>query len=103
MASGRAFNRITDYEQGTFKRVSDAQPQLAVELTNSALDYYRNSDERRLNLAYHNLVSKRADMLAAADNSDQARRELEELQHKLEERKVRPSVLEQIRMTREKM
>ncbi|SEG97902.1 hypothetical protein SAMN05444920_111107 [Nonomuraea solani] len=101
-AYGRAFNRVTDYEQGTLSRVKEAEPQRAIELTQPALDLYRNSSDRRLNLAYHNLVRKRADLLAEADNAEQAQRELRELHDTLEQRKVRPNVLDQIRMRQEK-
>jgi hypothetical protein len=93
----RPFFRIRDPQQRVLTQVHKAEPGRALELTRPALERYRRVPDRALNIAYHQLVRRRAELLRAAGQERQANEELTRLHEDLGARGVNPSVLADIK------
>lgn len=91
------FFRIEDPEQPEVVQVKDVEMDKATEFTELALNAYQQDAKPRLNLADHRLVRQHAVLLAEQDRPEQAKEELAALRERLQERGVRPAVLEEIK------
>ena len=65
-------------------------------MTTSAVDVFQKSQQKALNLSYHQLVSQRVDCLVALDQNNAAIQELYELHQHLSNNGANAPVLEQI-------
>ncbi|MCA4133958.1 hypothetical protein [Arthrobacter sp. M4] len=74
-----------------------ADPERALELTNSGLESYRQSTSPASNLAYRDLVELRAALHVKADNTAAAQAEVETLANDLDQRGANPNVVAQVR------
>jgi hypothetical protein len=77
-------------------KAHDADPEAALEVTTSAVDVFQKSQQKALNLSYHQLVSQRVDCLVALDQNDVAIDELYQLHQHLSNNGANAPVLEQI-------
>jgi hypothetical protein len=73
------FYRMQDPQSQKMVRTSNADPQQALAMTESALKLYRNDTSKSANLAYSRVVQRRADYHEEAGNPGQAKQELETL------------------------
>ena len=79
------------------KKTHDADPERAVELTTPALEVYRQAEDPKLNLSYHELARTRAEALAAAGKGKEAKTEIRAVQKDLKARGVNESVLREMK------
>ncbi|MCX8128895.1 MAG: hypothetical protein N3I35_02200 [Clostridia bacterium] len=90
----RDFHRI---QEGALTKVYSGDPGKALDLTNQAIDLYRNEGRKSDNLAYHKLVRTRINQLEEIGNNNQAKEELNQLLDDLKKRGVKQLVLREIK------
>ena len=83
-------------QEGTVSELHSPDPEGALEVTNSALALFRERAEKDLNLAHHELVRTRAELLKSVDKVEQAREEVTALREDLSKRDVNEPVLNSI-------
>ena len=74
----------------------DADPEAALELTTAAVDLFKNTQQKALNLSYRQLVSQRVDCHVALEQPEQAIKELSQLHQHLSDNGANAPVLDQI-------
>ncbi|HEV7880800.1 hypothetical protein [Bradyrhizobium sp.] len=82
----KPFYRMPDAQSKKMVRTSEADPEQALKMTESALNVYRNDDDKSSNLGYSRIVQRRADYHEEAGNPGQAKQELETLAQDLSAR-----------------
>jgi hypothetical protein len=73
------FYRMQDPQSQKMVRTSDADPQRALAMTESALNVYRNDKDKSSNLGYSRVVLRRADYHEEAGSPEKAKQELQTL------------------------
>ncbi|WP_128476423.1 hypothetical protein [Halorussus pelagicus] len=81
---------------GSVTKLEDAQPERALEYTDTARNVYRRRDDKSLNIAYNELARTRAGLLKQANEEEQAKEEVEQLREDLADRGVNQPVLDDI-------
>lgn len=84
-------------EKLTLKKTYDADPETALQITDTAVDFIRNRNEKALNLSYRQLVGQRVDCLLSLNREADAQQELQQLHDDLEKTGANPPVLRNIR------
>lgn len=93
-AVSEPFHRI---QKGKVTRVSEADPEEALKLTEPALVTLRKEKSKDLNLAYRGLVEQRVENFVALGNTAEAKKELTTLQKDLKTQGANPNILDEIR------
>jgi hypothetical protein len=96
----RPFFRLQD---GVMQKTHSADPEMALALTEPALEVYRREGSSSLNMAYHELARGRAGFLEALDQNEKAKEELAAARDDLEDRGVNRTVLADIETHRESL
>jgi hypothetical protein len=97
------FYRMQDPQSQKMVRTSDADPQQALTMTESALKLYRNDKSKSSNLAYSRVVQRRADYHEEAGNPGQAKQELQTLAQDLTARGANAPTVERYRQRANKL
>lgn len=82
--------------EDTLTKIHDADPTGALGYTETAKEVFEATDDRSLNIPYHDMMRRRAKLLADQGDDDQAREEMETLRETLADRGVNEPVLEEI-------
>ena len=90
------FHVVEKGEQLKLDQTHKAEPREALRLTNAAVDVYRKTRQKSLNLSYRQLVSQRVDCLVALERPEAAVKELDQLEKDLKKTGANPPVLKQI-------
>ena len=90
-----AFFRLSE-DRGALVKTQDAAPEAALGQTDAAVDFFRRTPAKALNLEYHELIRERAGWRDRIGDPGGARRELETLRDDLSKRGVNEAVLRDI-------
>jgi hypothetical protein len=97
-SEANAFFRLSE-DRDALVKTQDAAPELALEQTDAAVDFFRRTPAKALNLEYHELARERAGWRDRIGDAAGARRELETLRDDLAQRGVKEAVLRDISET----
>jgi hypothetical protein len=90
------FEVVKTDEYVKLSRAYKAEPREALKLTDAAVDLYRKTRQKSLNLSYRQLVSQRVDCLVALERPQAAVKELDQLHKDLTKTGANAPVLKQI-------
>ncbi len=90
------FHLVKTDEDLKLARAYKAEPRQALKLTEAAVDLYRKTRQKSLNLSYRQLVSQRVDCLVALERPQAAVKELDQLHKDLIRTGANAPVLKQI-------
>jgi hypothetical protein len=90
------FHVVETDEDLKLARAYKAEPREALKLTDAAVDLYRKTKQKSLNLSYRQLISQRVDCLVALERPQAAVKELDQLHKDLIKTGANAPVLDQI-------